>query len=288
MSAALVLGGVDVNGPYLSTVAPHGSTDRLPFVTMGSGSLAAMSVFEAEYKDDLTVCCAMNTTLARITSTRGFLICLAPNFRFSLRVSECPVVMQEKEAIDLVHKAISRGIFEDLGSGSNVDIRVVRKDGTDYHRGYDKPNERAFRKPKPYVYPPGSVSMCDTREAVLPLVRGHVFGVFCSAGQCSPQMALDSGCTAGYHTHRPPSSPSPPPTQPCICLSVQFTWSSCSYTDLRSRNAFHTGATAGPAASGAEGAMRTGALAPGLGFAFRIEPLHLGPLLRMCDVCLGW
>ena len=117
VSAALVLGGVDVNGPYLSTVAPHGSTDRLPYVTMGSGSLAAMAVFEAEYKDDLT----------------------------------------EKEAIALVHKAISRGIFEDLGSGSNVDIRVVRKDGSEYLRGYDKPNERAFRKAKPYIYPPGSV-----------------------------------------------------------------------------------------------------------------------------------
>lgn len=118
VSAALVLGGVDVNGPYLSTVAPHGSTDRLPYVTMGSGSLAAMSVFEAEYKDDLT----------------------------------------EKEAIAIVHKAISRGIFEDLGSGSNVDVRVIRKDGsTEYLRGYDKPNERAFRKAKPYVFPAGSV-----------------------------------------------------------------------------------------------------------------------------------
>ena len=61
VSAALVLGGVDVNGPYLSTVAPHGSTDRLPYVTMGSGSLAAMAVFEAEYKDDMTVCPAMST-----------------------------------------------------------------------------------------------------------------------------------------------------------------------------------------------------------------------------------
>ncbi len=33
----------------------HHSTDKLPFVTMGSGSLAAMAVFEAGYKDDLSV-----------------------------------------------------------------------------------------------------------------------------------------------------------------------------------------------------------------------------------------
>jgi 20S proteasome subunit beta 2 len=55
VSAALVLGGVDITGPHLHTVYPHGSTDSLPFVTMGSGSLAAMSVFEAGYKEEMTV-----------------------------------------------------------------------------------------------------------------------------------------------------------------------------------------------------------------------------------------
>ena len=43
ISAALVLGGFDCNGPSLYTVYPHGSTDSLPYVTMGSGSLAAMA-----------------------------------------------------------------------------------------------------------------------------------------------------------------------------------------------------------------------------------------------------
>jgi 20S proteasome subunit beta 2 len=53
VSAALVLGGVDVRGPHLFTIYPHGSTDSLPFATMGSGSLNAMAVFEDEYRDDL-------------------------------------------------------------------------------------------------------------------------------------------------------------------------------------------------------------------------------------------
>ncbi len=35
-------------------VYPHGSTDSLPFATMGSGSLNAMAVFESEYKDDMS------------------------------------------------------------------------------------------------------------------------------------------------------------------------------------------------------------------------------------------
>lgn len=36
-------------------IYPHGSTDTLPFATMGSGSLAAMSVFESKYKESLSV-----------------------------------------------------------------------------------------------------------------------------------------------------------------------------------------------------------------------------------------
>ncbi|KAL0364245.1 UNVERIFIED_CONTAM: Proteasome subunit beta type-7-A [Sesamum angustifolium] len=54
VSAALVLGGVDVTGPHLHTIYPHGSTDTLPFATMGSGSLAAMAVFESKYREGLT------------------------------------------------------------------------------------------------------------------------------------------------------------------------------------------------------------------------------------------
>lgn len=46
VSAALILGGVDNNGPHVYCIYPHGSTDTLPYATMGSGSLAAMSVFE--------------------------------------------------------------------------------------------------------------------------------------------------------------------------------------------------------------------------------------------------
>lgn len=46
VSAALVLGGVDIDGPHIFSIHPHGSTDKLPYTTMGSGSLAAMAVFE--------------------------------------------------------------------------------------------------------------------------------------------------------------------------------------------------------------------------------------------------
>jgi 20S proteasome subunit beta 2 len=102
ISAALVLGGVDVNGPHVFQIYPHGSTGKLPYTTMGSGSLAAMSVFENAWHED----------------------------------------MNEQDAVLLVQRAIGAGIFNDLGSGSNVDVCVIRLDGTvDYRRNCIKPNE---------------------------------------------------------------------------------------------------------------------------------------------------
>lgn len=59
IGAALVLGGFDPTGPSLYTVYPHGSTDKLPYVTMGSGSLAAMSVFESRWRPNMTVSFSM-------------------------------------------------------------------------------------------------------------------------------------------------------------------------------------------------------------------------------------
>jgi 20S proteasome subunit beta 2 len=102
VSAALVLGGVDHTGGHLYSIYPHGSTDKLPFTSMGSGSLAAMSVLESRYKDDLT----------------------------------------EQEAMSVVTEAIRGGVFNDLGSGSNVDLVVIRQGGnTSYLRNYQTPNE---------------------------------------------------------------------------------------------------------------------------------------------------
>jgi len=55
IGAAMVLGGVDPAGFHLYTIYPHGSTDKLPFVTMGSGSLAAMAIFESGWKPNMEV-----------------------------------------------------------------------------------------------------------------------------------------------------------------------------------------------------------------------------------------
>jgi 20S proteasome subunit beta 2 len=113
IGAYLVVAGVDPTGTHLFTVHAHGSTDKLPYVTMGSGSLAAMSVFETQWRGRLT----------------------------------------RDEAVALCSEAIQAGIFNDLGSGSNVDVAVITADKTTLMRNYIRPNERvpklqsyAFRK----------------------------------------------------------------------------------------------------------------------------------------------
>eukprot|EP00916_Digyalum_oweni_P003944 GHVL01007025.1.p1 GENE.GHVL01007025.1~~GHVL01007025.1.p1 ORF type:complete len:205 (+),score=37.45 GHVL01007025.1:97-711(+) len=68
LGCAIILGGVDITGPSLCMIYPHGSTSSLPYATMGSGSLAAMSVLETEYKDKMTVILYIYIYIYRYTS----------------------------------------------------------------------------------------------------------------------------------------------------------------------------------------------------------------------------
>jgi len=122
VSAALVLGGVDLTGPSLYMIHPHGSTAKLPFVTMGSGSLAAMSVFEGRFKPD----------------------------------------MELDDAMHLVQDAIRAGIFNDLGSGSNVDLCIITKEGTKYLRPYDEANQKGVRQAS-YRYKRGTTATLSSK-----------------------------------------------------------------------------------------------------------------------------
>merc|ERR1719499_555745 len=127
VGCALVLGGVDISGPSLYQIYPHGSTDCLPFTSMGSGSLAAMSILESEYKEDLTI----------------------------------------DQGKALVAKAIRAGIFNDLGSGGNVDVCVITKEGGTIFRNMEKPNERKF-KAQYKGFPKGTTPVI--KEDILKLV----------------------------------------------------------------------------------------------------------------------
>ncbi|KAK4202230.1 nucleophile aminohydrolase [Triangularia verruculosa] len=125
IGAYLVVAGVDPTGTHLFTVHAHGSTDKLPYVTMGSGSLAAMSVFETQWKSKLT----------------------------------------QDEAVKLCADAIEAGIWNDLGSGSNVDVAIITPEKTILKRNYIKPNERT-QKLKSYVFPKGTTAVLNEKITI--------------------------------------------------------------------------------------------------------------------------
>lgn len=52
---------------------------------------------------------------------------------------------QEEEAKQLVRDAIAAGIYNDLGSGSNIDICVISKNKLDFLRPYDVANRKGDR-----------------------------------------------------------------------------------------------------------------------------------------------
>lgn len=122
VGAYLVLGGVDVTGPHLVMIHAHGSSSPLPYVTMGSGSLAAMSVFEDRFRPD----------------------------------------MEREEALQLVRDAIEAGISNDLGSGSNVDLCVITKDKVDYLRPWDDKIAKKGERQGDYKYKRGTTGVKTT------------------------------------------------------------------------------------------------------------------------------
>ncbi|KAG6814621.1 hypothetical protein H0H87_008455, partial [Tephrocybe sp. NHM501043] len=133
VGAALVLGGVDSTGPHLFTIHPHGSTDKLPYVTLGSGSLAAMALFESGWTKDMDV---------RHVQIKSILTL---------------IIHQRQNALNLVKAAISAGIFNDLGSGSNVDACIITGTGTEMLRNVEMPNQRV-QKERSYGFRRGTTA----------------------------------------------------------------------------------------------------------------------------------
>jgi len=126
IGAALIIGGVDKTGSYIYSVHPHGSIDKLQYTAMGSGSLAALSVLEQNWKPDLSL----------------------------------------EEAKQLVRDAIAAGVFNDLGSGNNIDLCIITKDGSEKLRSYEVAAQRTD-KLKSYKFKPGSTAIIS--RTVIPL-----------------------------------------------------------------------------------------------------------------------
>ncbi|CAB4251861.1 similar to Saccharomyces cerevisiae YOR157C PUP1 Beta 2 subunit of the 20S proteasome [Maudiozyma barnettii] len=132
IGAYLIVAGVDPTGAHLMSVQAHGSTDVGFYLSLGSGSLAAMAVLESRWREGLT----------------------------------------KDEAVSLAADAIEAGIWNDLGSGSNVDVCVmeVGKDAA-YLRNYRTPNVRE-PKQQSYKFARGTtavlkesiINVCDIEE----------------------------------------------------------------------------------------------------------------------------
>ncbi|XP_074469570.1 proteasome subunit beta type-7-like [Sebastes fasciatus] len=125
IGASLILGGVDCTGNHLYTVGPYGSVNEVPYLSMGSGDLAALGILEDGFKPD----------------------------------------MELEKAKELVCLAIHAGIMSDLGSGNNIDICVITRQGVDYIRPYQVSEYKDNRKMK-YRYGPGTTAILT--EKVVP------------------------------------------------------------------------------------------------------------------------
>uniref|UniRef100_A0A8C9S1Y4 Proteasome subunit beta n=1 Tax=Scleropages formosus TaxID=113540 RepID=A0A8C9S1Y4_SCLFO len=133
IGANLILGGVDCAGGHLYTIGPYGDMDKVPYLAMGSGDLAAMAILEDGFK---------------------------PN-------------MELESAKKLVRDAIHSGIMSDLGSGNNVDICVITRQGVDYIRPYEESvyKDKRYRR---YKYKAGTSAVLTERVIPLEVVEETV------------------------------------------------------------------------------------------------------------------
>lgn len=85
-------------------------------------------------------------------------------------MADCP--LQRESAVKLVCDAISAGIFNDLGSGSNVDVCVITASGTDMLRNYVMDNEKVTKE-RNYKFRRGTTDWKRDREVVRSLVASE-------------------------------------------------------------------------------------------------------------------
>lgn len=127
IGANLILGGVDCTGNHLYKVGPWGSVDTMLYMAMGSGHHAALAILEDGYKRD----------------------------------------MEMEEAKKLVGAAIHAGIMCDLGSGNNIDLCVITREGVDYIRPYQVSQYKESSRKSQYKYRPGTTPVLT--QKVVPL-----------------------------------------------------------------------------------------------------------------------
>ena len=102
IGAYQIYAGYDSDGPHLVQCDASGFVQYSPFLCMGSGSINAYAELEHGYKDNMTT----------------------------------------EEGMQLAIKGITAGIIYDLGSGSNVDLMIITRQGRTHLRNYIKVEQR--------------------------------------------------------------------------------------------------------------------------------------------------
>ncbi|KRH92669.1 20S proteasome, regulatory subunit beta type PSMB7/PSMB10/PUP1 [Pseudoloma neurophilia] len=110
ISAAIILAGKYRNKFYLYSISPDGTITPGPYQTMGSGTLAAISVLESHYSPSIT----------------------------------------NEQACELAANAVKAGILNDLYSGSNVDLVLLDTKTTKVTRNFMEVSASMTGKPLKY------------------------------------------------------------------------------------------------------------------------------------------
>jgi len=66
-----------------------------------------------------------------------------------------------------VTKAIEGGIYHDLGSGSNVDVAIITKEGVVQDRGVKSDNHKLYSNPNGYHFAPGTTPVLEEKRMPL-------------------------------------------------------------------------------------------------------------------------
>ena len=84
--------------------------------------------------------------------------------------------MTRDDAVTLCSNAIEAGIWNDLGSGSNVDVAVITEEKTTLMRNFKKPNTRQ-PKQRNYRFQKGTTAVLNekiiTKEEISKYVTVH-------------------------------------------------------------------------------------------------------------------
>lgn len=102
IGAYQIYAGYDSEGPHLVQCDASGFVQYSPFLCMGSGSINAYAELEHGFRDG----------------------------------------MSTQEGMELAIKGITAGIIYDLGSGSNVDLMIITREGRTHLRNYIKVEQR--------------------------------------------------------------------------------------------------------------------------------------------------